>query len=206
MYKTKTVLNKPIYCGVSILDLSKTLMYDFYYNRLKREYADRVNLLYTDTDSLLLSVRTDDVYDDMKKSSHEYDLSNYDSAHHLYDATNKKVIGKMKDEFGGRVVSECVCIRPKMYSILTADDRETKKAKGVTKVVTDKWMTHRHYRDCLFKRELKYFHQQQIRSDKHVLYTITQNKLSLSPLDTKRYIHPDGVRTTAFSHYPIKLD
>ena len=61
MYKTKTALNKPIYCGVSILDLGKTLMYDFYYNRLKREYADRVNLLYTDTDSLLLSVRTDDV-------------------------------------------------------------------------------------------------------------------------------------------------
>ena len=55
MYKTKTALNKPIYCGVSILDLSKTLMYDFYYNRLKREYGDRVNLLYTDTDSLLLS-------------------------------------------------------------------------------------------------------------------------------------------------------
>ena len=86
MYKTKTVLNKPIYCGVSILDLSKTLMYDFYYNRLKREYADRVNLLYTDTDSLLLSIRTDDVYDDMKKSSRNYDLSNYDPAHCLYDA------------------------------------------------------------------------------------------------------------------------
>ena len=67
MYKTKTILNKPIYCCVSILDFSKTLMYDFYYNRLKREYRERVNLLYTDTDSLLLAIYTNDVYKDIKK-------------------------------------------------------------------------------------------------------------------------------------------
>ena len=111
----------------------------------------------------------------------------------------------MKDEFGGRVVNECMCIQPKIYLILTADDRETKKAKGVTKVVTDKQIKHRHYCNCLFKPELKYFHQQQIRSDKHVLYTIKQNKLSLLPLDTKRYIHPDGVQTLAFGHYTCTL-
>ena len=104
----------------------------------------------------------------------------------------------MKDEFGGRVIGERVCIRPKLYWILTADNKETKKAKGVIKVVTDKRVRHKHYHDCLFKKEFKYFYQQQIRSDKHILYTIAQNKLSISPMDTKRHVHPDGVQTAAF--------
>ena len=98
-----------------------------------------------------------------------------------------------------------MCIRPtcKLYSILTKNDIELKKAKGIAKAVTDKLIKYNHYHDCLFKKELKYFYQQQITPKKHVLYTVTQNKLVLSPLDTKRYVQPDGVQTLAFGHYTL---
>jgi hypothetical protein len=93
-----------------------------------------------------------------------------------------------------------MCVHP-TEDVFDFNVRQTRveKGKGITKVVTDKQIKQR-YCDCLFKRELKYFHQQQIRSDKHILYTITQNKLSLSPLDAKRYIHSDIVQTLVIMH------
>ncbi|XP_038058013.1 uncharacterized protein LOC119729506, partial [Patiria miniata] len=175
-----------------ILDLSKTLMYDFYYNRLKDKYGDQIRLMYTDTDSLLIVVYTDDIYEDIQSHGQHYDFSNYPTDHPLYNPTNKKVIGKFKDEFGGKVIQEAVCVRPKMYSILADDNNITlKKAKGVTKSVTDKKLKHQHYYDCIFKNKSKTETMTHIRSENHILYTISQNKLSLSPLDTKRYILPD---------------
>ena len=78
MHKTKVLLNKPIYVGMAILDLSKWLIYDFYYNHLKKEYDDKVRLLYTDTESVIIHVRTEDLYGDMKKNMDVYDTSNFD--------------------------------------------------------------------------------------------------------------------------------
>ena len=92
-HKTEVKLNKPIYVGMSILDLSKHLMYDFYYNQLKKQYGDRVRLLYTDTDSVIIHVRTDDLYEDMKKNMDLYDTSNFPEDHPSYCTTNKKVVG-----------------------------------------------------------------------------------------------------------------
>ena len=96
MYKIKTFLNKPIYCGISILDLSKTLMYDFYYNQLKREYKDRVKVLYTDTNSLLFAIYTDDIHKDIKKRETKYNLSNYNPDHPLYNPKKRKYLVKWK--------------------------------------------------------------------------------------------------------------
>ena len=92
-HKEKVLLNKPIYVGMSVLDLSKHLMYDFYYNTLKARYGENVRLLYTDTDSLIVHVQTEDIYADMKKNLDEYDTSNYPADHPLFSNTNKKVIG-----------------------------------------------------------------------------------------------------------------
>ena len=115
-YKEKVLLNKPIYVGMSVLDLSKHLMYDFYYNTLKARYGNKIRLLNTDTDSLIVKVDTEDIYADMSLNADLYDTSNYPAHHPLFSTANKKVIGKFKDELGGKVLTEFIGIRPKMYS------------------------------------------------------------------------------------------
>ena len=132
MHKRRLVLNKPVYTGMTILENSKILMYDFYYNHLKARYGPRCDLIYKDTDSMLLDIQTEDVYKDMKEHSWLYDTSSYPKDHPLYDDRNKKVLGKMKDECGGELIEEVVALRPKMYSIKKAG-KNIKKAKGVKK-------------------------------------------------------------------------
>ena len=114
MHRRRLVLNKPVYTGMTILENSKILMYDFYYNHLKARHGPRCDLIYTDTDSLLLDIQTEDVYRDMKEHSWLYDTSNYLKDHPLYDDRNKKVLGKMKDECGGELIEEVVALRLKM--------------------------------------------------------------------------------------------
>ena len=133
MHKRRLVLNKPVYTGMTILENSKILMYDFFYNHLKARYGPQCQLIYTDTDSLLLHIQTQDVYEDMWANAKHYDTSNYPQDHPLYDARNKKALGKMKDECGGELIEEVVALRPKMYSIKKANS-SIKKAKGVKKM------------------------------------------------------------------------
>ncbi|KAL9954396.1 hypothetical protein ACROYT_G041929 [Oculina patagonica] len=106
MRKSKLILNKPVYTGMTILDNSKILMYDFFYNHLKKVYGPRCELLYTDTDSLLLEIETDDIYEDMEWNKTLYDTSDYPKEHPLHSYENKKVLGKMKDECAGTPISD----------------------------------------------------------------------------------------------------
>ena len=129
MRKSRLLLNKPVYTGMIILENSKILMYDFFYNHLKKEYGPRCELLYTDTYSLLLEIKTDDVYKDIKSNENQYDTSDYPKEHPLHSNANNKVLGKMKDECAGTPIAECVCLRPKMYSILKADEKISKKQR-----------------------------------------------------------------------------
>jgi len=129
MRKSKLLLNKPVYTGMTILDNSKILMYDFFYNELKKKYGSKVELLYTDTDSLLITIETEDVYEDMKNNMHLYDTSDYPNEHPLHSNKNKKVLGKMKDECAGTPIAEYIGLRPKMYSILKADKKISKKRR-----------------------------------------------------------------------------
>lgn len=130
MHKSLVKLDKPVY---TILEGSKILMYDFYYNFMKKEYGPRCDLLYTDTDSLLFEVETEDFYKDMMKNSHLYDTSDYPADHPAFSKENKNVLRKMKDEMNGQPLAEVVCLKPKTYSMLRADDFARKKAKGVKK-------------------------------------------------------------------------
>ena len=134
MRKSRLLLNKPVYTGMTILDNSKILMYDFFYNELKKKYGPKCELLYTDTDSLLLEIETEDFYEYMKSNENLYDTSDFPKEHPLYSDANKKALGKMKDECNGTPIAESVCLRPKMYSILKDDKKKHKKAKGVKKV------------------------------------------------------------------------
>ncbi|XP_021342706.1 uncharacterized protein LOC110443060 [Mizuhopecten yessoensis] len=144
--KIKLVLNKPVYVGQTILDLSKCIMYEFYYKYLKPRYGDGIKLLMTDTDSLLYHVQCPDVYDDMYRDRHLFDLSNYPIDHRCHDTKNKKIPGYFKDETGSEPIAEFVGLRAKMYSyvyavqsrletdnptVLRNDMKEKQVAKGI---------------------------------------------------------------------------
>jgi hypothetical protein len=170
MQKSSIVFNRPVYVGMSILDLSKHLMYDFYYNEMKQQYGDRCEVLYTDTDSLLMEIRTDDVYRDMAAKIDLYDTSDYPKDNPLYSTVNKKVLGKMKDECAGTPISEYVGLRPKMYSIMKSDQNGIRKAKGVKKYVVKKYIKHEQYKDALFNNRTFRHEMNMLRSESHKIY------------------------------------
>jgi hypothetical protein len=175
--KEKLQLDKPIYVGFSILDLSKLLMYDFHYSFIKKKYGDKVKLLFTDTDSLCYRLETDDFYKDMMKHKDLFDLSEMKGE--FNENTNKKVIGKMKMEYSNNAIREFIGLKSKMYSIKLNDNSEEKKAKGIKKYVIKKTLKHEKYNAILESGKLDYCYQKMIGSKKHQLYTLKQKKISL---------------------------
>ena len=116
MKKTKVKMNKPIYLGLSILEISKTLMYEFWYDYMKPKYNDNVKLCYMDTDSFIMNIKTNDFYKDISNDvENRFDTSNYEVNRPLPTGKNKKIIGLMKDELGGKIITEFVTLRPKTY-------------------------------------------------------------------------------------------
>ena len=171
---------------MSILDLSKKLMYDFYSNHLKARYGKRCQLVDTDTDSLLLEIETEEVYADIAQGQDLYDTSDFPKEHPLHRMANKKVIGKMKNDCAGRPIAEYVGLRPKMYSILEAGGSNSKKAKAVKKNVVKKLIRHDQYREALFEKKTFRHGMHVLRSEGHHIYGQHLNKVSLSPFDSKR--------------------
>ena len=146
MKKTKVKTNKPIYLGLSILEISKILMYEFWYDYLKLKYNDNVRLCYMDTDSFVMHVKTNDFYKDIASDvENRFDTSNYEVNRPLPTGKNKKVIGLMKDELGGKIITEFVTLRPKRYSFLTDDGKEDKKAKRTKKYIIKKMIKFNDY-------------------------------------------------------------
>ena len=203
MSKTEVRLVKPTYVGMSILDLSKMFMFAFHYEKMRPKYGDRAKLLMTDTDSLVYFIQTDDVFVDMMEDLDSYDTSDYPRDHPAYSDKNKKMLGKMKDEYNGRIIAEFVGLRPKMYSILETDGHEKRKAKGVNRCTRDKALTHKSYVQTLFDERIEYVTMRQIRSHNHDVFTSEMNKIGLSPYDDKRYVLADRVSTFAFGHRRI---
>ena len=139
MKKTKVKMNKPIYLRFSILDLSKIVM--FWYESMKPKYPDNVKLCYMDTDSFIMHNKTEDFYKDIADDVEKrFDMSNYECDRPLPKGKNKKVIGLMKDELGGKIMTEFVALRPKTYSYLMDDDSEAKKAKGTKNCIIKKYL------------------------------------------------------------------
>ena len=131
--KETLTLNRPANIGMCILDLSKTLMYDFHYNYIKNKYGDKAKLLFTDTDSLtyMYEIETEDVYKDFWNDKGKFDNSDYPESSPYFDKINKKVIGKFKDEAAGIPIVEFVGLRSKMYSYLKDNDKKARTAKGI---------------------------------------------------------------------------
>ena len=206
MKKTKLDFDKPVYLGMCILDLSKTLMYDFHYNYIKKKYEDKAKLLLTDTDSLMYEIQTEDFYKDISEDVKDrFDTSGYPSDHPsgISSGFNKKVLGMFKDEVNGDIIDEFVGLRAKLYSYKMFDGKESKKCKGVKKSVVKKSITHEDYKTCLLTGNEQLRKQNIIRSYKHEVYTEEVNKIALSASDDKRYILEDGISTLALGHYRI---
>ena len=142
--KTNIKLNRPLYVGFAILELSKTLMYKFHYNIIWERYKERTRLLFTDTNSLMFYTYTEDVYQDMTNLAYILDTSDYPDTHFLHSTQHKKKIGYSKDEINGDLILEFVGFRPKMYSFIT-EKSERKTAKGVSRCVVEHSIAHRDY-------------------------------------------------------------
>ena len=178
--RTKVKMNKPIYLGLSILDISKILIYEFWYDYMKPKYGNYVKLCYMDTDSFIMNIKTEDFYKDIANDvENRFDTSNYEVNRPLPLGKNKKVIGLMKDELEGKIITEFVTLRPKTYSYSTDNGKEDKKAKGTKKCVIKRTIKFDDYKNCLLKDEVILKSQQRFISKKHDVYTENINKIVL---------------------------
>ena len=202
MRKKSIQLNKPIYCGMAILDNSKMLMYGFHYEFIKARYGSDATLLFTDTDSLCYHIKTEDIYQDMFQHKEDFDFSDYPKDSQFHDPTNKMVIGKFKDETASVPIVEFVGLRSKMYSFKT-EELECKKAKGINKGVVRRKMRHQDYLKTLQDQTRSLARMRAIRSTNHRVTSCEINKIGLSCYDDKRYIMEDGKATLAFGNSAI---
>ena len=170
---------------------------------LKRKYGDKAKLLFTDTDSLTYNIEAKDVYRDFWNDNDKFDNSDYPKGSPYFDKTNKKVIGKFKDEAVGIPICEFVGLRSKMYSYIKDNQQGGKTAKGIKKNVIKNNIKHENYRDTLFNKKQMMHKMKTIRSENHQLGSYEINKVSLSCFDDKRYIHDDGRTSYAYGHKNI---
>ena len=206
MKKTSLTMNKPVYLGMCILELSKTIMFDFHYKYIKPKYRNNAKLLFTDTDSFLYEIQTEDFYKDIAGDVRDrFDTSDYPENHPsgIPTGINKKVLGKFKDEVAGKIIKEFVGLRAKLYSFKMDDETENKRCKGVKKQVVKKTITHEDYKTCLTTGKEILRKQNILRSYNHEIYTEEVNKIALSATDDKRFILSDGKDTLAWGHYKI---
>ena len=200
--KPKLKLDKPIFIGMSILDLSKQHMYKFHYDVMKPKYGDNIRMVYTDTDSFVFHTKTDDIYQDLKEINDEMDFSGYDKNHKCYDATNKKVLGKFKDECEGKIMIGFIGLRPKCYAFkIHGDEKEYKKCKGTAKN-TVKRKKNDDYNQVLETNEVIHRSFNSIRSKNHKIFSINTTNVSLNSYENKRY-WTTSVHSLAYGHYKI---
>ena len=201
MKNTEVYFNKPVYVGQAILDLSKTLMFNFHYNYIRKKYGKKAELLFTDTDSLMYQIKTKDFYKDINTDVQDkFDTSDYPTKHPsgILTGVNKKIIGMFKDEVAGKQITHFVGLRPKLYSYKVEDEVELKKCKGIKKNVVKKSLDFDDYVKCLFTGEKELRSMKIIRSEKHDIYSKEVNKIALSNEDDKRQVLEDKVHTLAF--------
>ena len=209
MKKTRIKMTKPLYLGMSILDISKTLMYKFWYDYINPKYGDKAKLCYTDTDSFIIHIITEDFFEDISNDVEKwFDTSNYDKndKRPLPIGKNKKVPGLFKDGLGGKIITEVVAIRPKTYAYLTdKDDNEHKKAKGTRKCVIKRELTFKNYTDYLYNNKNVYRSQHRFKSYNHDVCTEEVNKIALSANDDKRLQTHDKITTYPYGTNAFKV-
>ena len=146
-------------------------------------------------DSFIMNIKTNDFYKNVSNDvENSFDTSNYEVNRPLPTGKNKKIIGLMKDELGGKIIMEFVTLRPKTYSFLTDDGKEDKKAKGIKKCVIKKKIKFNDYKKCLFSDEQRFI------SKKHDVYTENVNKIGLSNNDDKRIVSSNKISSYPYGY------
>ena len=228
MGESTVTLDKPIFDGQTTLDNAKVSMYDWHYGYMTPKYGNNVALGYTDTDSFIYEIRTEDYYEDIREDVPTmFDTSAYPEDHPSgLPMMNKKVPGLMKDEAAGRIITKAICLRPKQYAYEIDEydgmcEKEFcdggcekkgcignggKKCKGVKSGVVKNAMTTEHYEDCLFNDKTYRAKFNILRSRKHDITTECVTKIALCANDDKRIIIPDDPehRTLAIGHWHTK--
>ena len=194
--------SKPTPVGASILDLSKLCLYRFHYEEMKPRYGDRLKVCYKDTNSLFYRIETNDLYSEMHGFKHLLDLSDSPETHFLHDKSNKKVPLTMTDELQGKILTEIVCLRSKLYSI-QFEGGVKQRAKGIQKSVK-KTLHHDLFKSCLFDNQSERKSMTQLRSTNHQIVVNRMKKIALSCFDDKRYLLEDGLRSLAYGHYSLR--
>ena len=173
------------------------MMYDFHYDFIKKNFD--AEFLFTDTDSLTYEIKSENVYEKFFRWKYLFDFSNYSKDSKFFYNTNKKVISKMKDEYGGVIIDEFVGLKSKMYSIKKIDGKESSTAKGLN--IATKF---NEIKDVLFNKKIIRHKMKRIQSKKHkktkTLVTYEIDKISLSCSDDKRFVLDDGVHTLDYFH------
>ena len=173
------------------LELSKVLMYEFHYDYIKNKYGNNSRLLFTDTDSLMYEIKTEDVYKNFSDDKEMFDFSNYSTRSKYCDKSNKLGVSKMKDETTGVAIEEFVRLKPKIYLLLVDDNSEHKKAKDVNKNGVST-ITHTECKDVLLNKKCSRHSMNRIQSKDYKIGTYKINKISLSCCDDKIYIQNSG--------------
>ena len=206
MKNTKVKMNKPIYLGMPILDISKTLMYEFWHDHIKPKYKDKAKLCYMDTN--VINIFTEDFFEDINNDVERwFDTSNYDKndKRPLQTGINKKVIGMFEHELEGKIMKEFCALRAKTYTYLMDDDSEKKKAKGTKICVIKREIMFENYTDLLFNNNTILRLQLRFKGDQHNVYTEEINKTALSSNDDKRLQISDRITTYPYGTNAFKV-
>ena len=176
-------------------------MYEFWYDYMKPKYGNKVKLCYMDTDSFIMNIKTNDFYKDIANDVEKrFVTSNYELNRPLPTGKNKKVIGLMKGELGGKIITEFVTLRPKTYSYLTDDGKEDKNAKGTKKCIIKRIIKSDDYKNCLLKNKILSKSRQRFISKKHDVCTENINKIALSNDEDKRIISSDKITSYPYGY------
>ena len=207
MKKIKAKMKKLVYLGMSILDINKTLMYEYWYDYLKPKYNDKAKLCYMDSDSFVINIFTEDFFEDINIDFERwFDTSNYDENDErpLQIGVNKKVIGIFKD-LPGKIMKEFCALRAKTYTYLMEDDSEHNKAKRSKKCMIKRRLMFENYKDSFFNGKTKMRSQLRFKIDLHNVYTEEVNKIALSSNDDKRLQTLDRITTYPYGSNVFKV-
>jgi hypothetical protein len=199
------LLNKPVFAGFAILELSKLTMYQFHYDYILPKYGpDKARLLFTDTDSLTYHIKTENLHDDMKDDMDKFDTSNFPQGHRLRSMDNHRVVGKFKSETAEVAPKQFVGLRSKMYSLYVGKEKPTKTAlKGIAKSYVKKHVCHQAFLKTLLTKQCTTAQFLRFRSVNHEIKTWEITKICLSAFDDKRYLENDGIHSLAYGHKDI---
>ena len=208
MRNVEVKMNMPMYLGQAILDISKTLMYEFWNDYIRPKYKEKARRCCMDTNGFVMFIKTEDFYKDIASDvERQFDTSRQDEEdkRSLPIDRNKKVIGTFKDELSMKIMTEFCALRAKTHSYRLNDDTEEKKAKGTKKSVVKRELPFKNYMDSLFNGEVIIRSQQRFRSDHHRVYMEEVNKIALSSNDDKRIQTFDKVTTFPYGTNVFKV-